>query len=158
MNTGSYTSLLVRYVFSEMCVVTLNPAAAAYKYSCRWWEALVMLRKLFLKIVAIFVVNPILKGVQTCVHEHVYFSFTVWQSQSHYFCPPIVVAVYAITWQPPWGFSFSQGPLCSNSTSDRTARTLAHRIIRPFGCHLDTAVYSVWCYANPVTLGMRSLG
>jgi hypothetical protein len=55
---------------------------AAYKYSCRWWEALVMLRKLFLKIVAIFVVNPILKG-------------------------------------PPWGFSFSQRPLGSSSSSDR---------------------------------------
>ena len=80
MNTGSYTSLLVSFVFSEMCVVTLHPVAAAYKYSCRWWEALVMLRKLFLKIVAIFVVNPILKGVCS-------IWVVVWQSESHVLSP-----------------------------------------------------------------------
>ena len=124
MNMGSYTSLLVRYVFSEMCVVTLNPVAAAYKYSCRWWEALVMLRKLFLKIVAIFVVNPILKGVCSI--------WVLCGRTSLIFCPPIIVAVYAMTWQPPWVFSFSQRPLGSSSSSDRTAPALAHRICRPW--------------------------
>ena len=36
--------------------------SAAYGENCRWWEAVVLLRKLFLKFVVVFVTNPTLQG------------------------------------------------------------------------------------------------
>ena len=50
-------------------VKTPPPLAGSYRVPCRFWEAWVLLRKFCLKIIVIFVKDPILQGVFVCLQS-----------------------------------------------------------------------------------------
>ena len=87
---------------------------AAYGETCRWWEAVVMLRKLLLTIVATFIVNPILEGVFNL--EAVFLGplcVCVSLRNELLVCRPSVV------WQPPLRSSYLRRRLELSCISDR---------------------------------------
>ena len=45
-----------------------------YKESCRWWEAVVMLRKFMIQLILVFVSDPIIQGKAILPYERIMLS------------------------------------------------------------------------------------
>jgi hypothetical protein len=38
------------------------PSSDGYREKCRWWEAIVLVRKFFLQLIVVFIGDPVIQG------------------------------------------------------------------------------------------------